>query len=500
MNWINQIGIWNPQFLRECRGHLKPRTVIATLSISAIFQILLCFLLFQRNTVAPEFHNPWLDIGRFFTWAIPFFLFVIGGYYVVSDLTQEEKEGTLNFIRLSPRPAREILLGKLLGVPIVPYLVVLSVVPLHVYALAQIPLPVSFLLSYYSLLITSTFLCLSLALLAGITGKLQPQKTSIAIAFSGLCLVLFAPFFMFWNANISWYTIAENSRLFDANNPVISTQWLYVNLAYNSFLAYGFTLVNLIIAIGLVWCMLKRLFHQPKTTLISKRLSYLLTAYINVLVWGFFQHQDAASDYDSLLDFLVLYGVNFGLMLMLLLALMPQRQQLFDWLTYPKTNLTTRLWADKSPAFTAIGVNILIAGLLIVPSLLLKYQPLLSPHLLVIPLSIVLSWLIYAALTQIIFTTQVRNPALWSTGTILLLIIVPSRILSIFQKGDSQNPLWLLYRTFFGNPPFYSDPNPVFLWAVGLGIGLQGIVLAALLVLLRHRLQRLRSLIQAVGD
>ena len=134
------------------------------------------------------------------------------------------------------------------------------------------------------------------------------------------------------------------------------------------------------------------------------------------------------------------------------------------------------------------------------PSWLLEAESLLSPHLLAVPLSIILSWLIYAALTQIIFTTQVRNPALWSTGTILLLIIVPLSILSIFQKGDSLNPLWLLYRTFFGHPPLYGGLQAVFLWAVGLGIGLQGIVLAALLVLLRHRLQRLRALIQAVGD
>ncbi len=500
MNWINQIGIWNPQFLRECRGHLKPRTVIATLGISAIFQILLCFLSFQNAQTFPEFANPWLDIARFFTWTLPYFLFIIGGYYIVSDLAQEEKKGTLNFIRLSPRPAREILLGKLLGVPIVPYLVVLSVVPLHVLSLIQIEIPFSFLLSYYSLLAMATGLCFSLALLAGITRKLQAQKTSTAIAFSGLSLFLFAPMFMFWNIGVSWRNVADVSRLFNGDTPFTSVQWLYINLIDNSFLAYGFTLVNLLITISLVWCMLERLFHQPKTTLISKRLSYMLTAYINVLIWGFFQHQNAAQDWESFLGAIVLYGVNFGLILLLLLALMPHRQQLFDWLTYPKTNLATRLWADKSPAFTAVGVNILIAGLLIVPLLLLEDQTVLPlDHLLVIPISVVLSWLIYAALTQIIFTTQVRNPALWSAGTILLLIIVPLSILFIFQNGTPLNPVWLAYRTFFGYP-FHAVSQARFFMAVCLGIALQGIVLAALLMVLRRRLQRLKALMQGVGS
>ena len=498
MDWINRIGNWNPQFLRECRGNLKPRNVVATLGISAIFQILLCFLIFQNSQAFPQQATPWLDTGRFFTWALPYFLFIIGGYYIVSDLAQEEKKGTLNFIRLSPRPAREILLGKLLGVPMVPYLVVLSVIPLHALSLIQIAAPVSFILSYYSLLVVSTFFCYSLALLAGITRQLQPQKTSTAIAFSGLSLFLFAPLFMLWNTNISWLNIGDALGLFNTGHALVSSQWLYVTISDHSLLAYGFTLVNLLIAIALVWCMLERLFHQPKTTFISKRLSYLLTAYVNVFVWGFFQHRDAMENWEPFIGAAVLYGVNFGLILLLLLALTPHRQQLFDWLNYPKINMATRVWADKSPAFTAIGINILIASLLVMPSLLLRNQTSLPPvYLLIMPLSIVLSWLIYAALTQIIFTTQVRSPALWSAGTTLLLIIVPLSILGIFQKGDSLNPLWLLYRTLFGYP-FYDFTHYGFLAVVCLGVCLQGIILMALLMVLRRRLRRLRALVQAV--
>ncbi len=40
-NWIEQLGSSNPQFLRECRGRLKPRSVMAAVGLSLIFQFLL---------------------------------------------------------------------------------------------------------------------------------------------------------------------------------------------------------------------------------------------------------------------------------------------------------------------------------------------------------------------------------------------------------------------------------------------------------------------------
>ncbi|MGD1950786.1 MAG: hypothetical protein ACFB14_14230 [Leptolyngbyaceae cyanobacterium] len=499
MNWINQIGNWNPQFLRECRGHLKPRSVIATLGTSAVFQILFCALVFQNVTTASQIDARWLYVCRILMWLLPYFIFIAGGYYLVNDLTQEEKKGTLNFIRLSPRPAREILLGKLLGVPILPYLVVLSVVPLHIFSMVQIGVPPTFFFSYYTLLGATAFFYFSLALLAGITQNLQPKKASSAIIFAAFSLLIFSPFFMFWNINTSWRYVATAFPLFDTSAPRSSIAWLYTSLTEGNFWAYGFTLINLIIVTGLVWWMLERLFHQPKTTLISKRCSYLLTAYINVLIWGFFQHRELVSDPELFVGFQNLYLANLGLVLFFLLALTPRRQQLFDWLSYSKTNLATRLWMDKSPAFSAVGVNILIAGLLVWPWLIVVLRASsVSMHFLIMPLSIVLSWLIYAAIAQIIFTSQVRSPALWTAGSILLLIIVPLIALVIFQNGTAMNPLWMVYRTVFGYPfSFYDETPSGLVAALYGGMALQGVVLAVLVTVLRRRLQQLRRLVQS---
>ncbi|NEP54789.1 MAG: hypothetical protein F6K65_40795, partial [Moorea sp. SIO3C2] len=39
--WINQLGSQNPQFLRECRGRLKIRNVVAAIALSLIAQIVI---------------------------------------------------------------------------------------------------------------------------------------------------------------------------------------------------------------------------------------------------------------------------------------------------------------------------------------------------------------------------------------------------------------------------------------------------------------------------
>ena len=115
-SWTDQIGARNPQFLRECRGRLKSRNIIAALGLSLIFQFLLYISI---AGLGGEFDpQRQREVCQALTWLIPYALFVLGGFYIVDDLAREEKTGTLNFIRLSPRPAKEILLGKLLGVPL----------------------------------------------------------------------------------------------------------------------------------------------------------------------------------------------------------------------------------------------------------------------------------------------------------------------------------------------------------------------------------------------
>ena len=147
-SFTSRLGSFNPQVLREYRGRLKPRSVFAAIGLSALFQLLLCFSV--TDGFSKVFPDQLLEICQALAWTIPYVLFALGGYYIVDDLTNEAKTGTLNFVRLSPRPAHEILLGKLLGAPALPLLLVVSAVPLFVITGLAAGLSIWLLLSYGS--------------------------------------------------------------------------------------------------------------------------------------------------------------------------------------------------------------------------------------------------------------------------------------------------------------------------------------------------------------
>ena len=55
----------------------------------------------------------------------------MGGFMIFNDLSQEQRRGTLNFVRMSPRSPLSIVLGKIIGVPAPLYLGVLAALPFH---------------------------------------------------------------------------------------------------------------------------------------------------------------------------------------------------------------------------------------------------------------------------------------------------------------------------------------------------------------------------------
>jgi hypothetical protein len=161
LDWLYKLSDWNPQFFREVKGRLKPRTLMFTAIGSLLAQalVLAAFALnlpdgtqtyHHRCTGTPTgypaspscimdgFNNPivnwqgwWMDVFQALSWTLPFLLLVAGVALLINDLGKEERRGTLNFIRLSPQQSGQILLGKMLGVPIVPLLMVALAIPLH---------------------------------------------------------------------------------------------------------------------------------------------------------------------------------------------------------------------------------------------------------------------------------------------------------------------------------------------------------------------------------
>jgi ABC-type transport system involved in multi-copper enzyme maturation permease subunit len=166
--WIDQLGEWNPQLFREIKGRLKPRNILIAVTISLVGQLLLLMSFVNHLPDVPVLSEEYTPIfNRYCTGDSPYpkadgslcslvgsnsfeinwqlwcqdvfvwlsiigiiALLVGGTYMLVNDLSKEEQRGTLNFLRLSPQSGTSILTGKLLGVPILLYLVVFLALPI----------------------------------------------------------------------------------------------------------------------------------------------------------------------------------------------------------------------------------------------------------------------------------------------------------------------------------------------------------------------------------
>ncbi|MGA9377651.1 MAG: ABC transporter permease, partial [Phormidium sp.] len=243
-NLVNQIGNLNPQMWREIKGRLKPRNIVISVAISLLTQLLIIQYFLSRLPVPPRLEEYTYQIsntyctgkrpggyysaslclrdslGNFIiswelwnrdlfvclSWVGIFSLLVAGTYLLINDLSQEERRGTLNFIRLSPQSNKNILIGKILGVPILLYLVILLVVPLHFWTGLSAQIPPGQILGFDCAFIACCILFYSTALLYSLVsnwlGGFQSWLGSgVVLGFVWLnYLLTYSPF----NSPLSW--------------------------------------------------------------------------------------------------------------------------------------------------------------------------------------------------------------------------------------------------------------------------------------------------------
>ncbi|WP_295613551.1 hypothetical protein [Chamaesiphon sp. GL140_3_metabinner_50] len=132
---LDRIGDWNPHLMRELNCRLNGMNLTIATVISIFIQVAALFipdlfLSYGRNysCFTPEWWVPVCELLGRELWLT----MAIGGtYFIARDFAREMRNGTLNLVNLSPAKPLEILLGKLLGVPILIYWVVFLALPLH---------------------------------------------------------------------------------------------------------------------------------------------------------------------------------------------------------------------------------------------------------------------------------------------------------------------------------------------------------------------------------
>ncbi|MBE9125858.1 MULTISPECIES: ABC transporter permease [unclassified Coleofasciculus] len=401
LNWIDRIGDWNPQLLRETKGRLNVRNGAIAAVISALGQLIV-YLSYRANLpvnrpepastfnrycigtpptdywqgsyVPSPLPNDycikdaagqfiinwqlwWLDLFIAMSLMGIFALLVVGTYMLISDLGHEERRGTLNFIRLSPQSTQSIWLGKLLGVPILLYLAAGLMVPLHLWAGLSAHLPLVEILSFWTVLVASCAFFYSAALLFGLFASwfsgFQAWLGSGAVLVF-LYIVNFTPI---THSPMDWLNLFNPSVLLPyfvdrtgsryTNYPFNYGEiqgWEFFNLPLG---ATGFSVVILALLNYCMWTYwigqaLNRRFRNPNATMLSKGQSYWLVASWMVFSVGFaLQPPRAYHSSQFFFNLNAVLALNLVLFAGLIAALSPQRQALQDWARYRHQGRTT---------------------------------------------------------------------------------------------------------------------------------------------------------------
>lgn len=517
---INQIGDWNPQFLREVKGRLNKRNVLLVCATSLLLQFGV-FVYFQgllpnANHATSIVSNryctgKYLDInyecfldafGNVITnWPlwfqetfaclslIGFFTVIVAGtYLLIHDLATEERRDTLNFIRLSPQSPSSILLGKMLGVPILVYLGLCLAIPMHLWLGLNGKAPLYMILGFYGIFITTSFLYFSGALLFGLIGVwlggfqawlgggavfgfllITKQVLSVSTSYNYPLLILNL---------VNPYYFIPHALEYVSNNDSISANfyWFVLPIGNSWMITIGFAMLIHCLCAYFIWQSLQRCFRDRNTTMLSKQQSYLVTLAFTIITigcanWSELVFSTAGSNYSYAVreNISCLIFLNFWFFLYLIAALSPQRHTIQDWARYrhlamqqgSKNSLMAELiWGEKSPGIVAITINVVIAISALILFNIVSISNLNDQLNALLAFTFAGSLVvIYAALTQLLLLMKNSQRLFWTNGILGAVIILPVIACAIFFSYPGNNSLFWMFSVAAPLIALYSSTN-----------------------------------------
>ena len=506
---LDRLGDWNPQLLRELKGRLKPRNIAITIALSSVIQFIvfgLAWVALPGNATPEAIKHDQHPFNRYCTgevgwqglvdlsggyspcklipltrryavnWQawnedlfiylsliITFALLVIGSYLLLSNLDQEQRRGSLNFIRLSPRSAITIFGGQLMGVPVLVYLAIVLAIPLQLKAALGAGLETTALVGFWGLVGITSLTLYSIALLFGLIsfglGGFQAWLASGLIF--GLEIVatvigcrspleltafnwlgLFSPLtsLRYLAPNGLHYLLLR----FDSSNHISAYFFGGHSLDFSGFALLAW--VNALLVIGCTGYALHRKFHNPAIPLVRRRESYLMTLCFEGMILGFtLQPLSSIDNYwspdnwtESAFTSVVLLNLVF--FLVLIVALSPTWQTLQDWSRFRQMSaaksgrrslLFDLVWGEKSPPLVAFALNLAIAlaclGLWILLSPI-RYKAIALWGLMVCSGL----QMVYACLSHLIMLTPLKQRGVWAAAAIAASLFLPLVALRIF--------------------------------------------------------------------
>jgi hypothetical protein len=551
LNFVDKLGDYSPQLFRELKGRLKPRNIAIASGISLAFQLVIYYY-FQRLlpaqkgnnfisryseycTAESEYHDTecikdllgnwlidwqswWLDLFIAMSAIGIIVLLVVGTYMLIDDLSKEDIRGTLNFVRLSPQSASNILVGKIIGVPILLYLAAVLILPFHLGVGLAAGIPLNLLFGFYLVLSASSIFFFSAALLLGLINFGLGEFSHIGLAgfkpwlgggvvlgFLSLMTVVSSSSSILLKNFIDWITLFYPGVIipylvkatylpvshYRSSNGIDNLLFYGQSLWENPWTGISLIVFNYGLATYWIWQALPRHFENPNSTLLSKTQSYWLTGCFIAIATGFtLQKNDRLYDNFGVLQFFL--AIFF---LCSIASLTHHRQTLQDWARYRHQNEGRHqdLWKDlvvgeKSPAIVAIALNLGIILAYVTPSMFLfcfSLKEEIIPALLGLLLCVSIL-LIYAGIAQLMLMMKTKMRTIWAAGMISSLLILPLALAALFEISPEQNP-WIFLFSFLSVTATKS------IAASNIAIALMGECLAIVLI----NLQITRQLRQA---
>jgi hypothetical protein len=375
-------------------------------------------------------------------------LLVGGVYFLIHDLSKENRQGSLNFIRLTPQSAKSILLGKGLGVPILLYIAIFLAIPLQFFTGLASKVPFTSILGFDVILIFCSMVFYSVALLF----TLVTPRLSAFQSWLGAGLVFT---YLSWSKNINFNGTPTHTppNFISLFNPYFfipgvnvdyvweKVQWFGINFEKRGASLAIFTTCFYVITSCFIWQSLERRFNNIEANILSKKQSYILTFCFTIILFGSIDLRlflpSTPLKYHDFYEILksLITGYIF-LSMYLILALTPGRQKLQDWSRYrrfeshkkwlDKKLIKDLIFNDKSPSTVAMFINTMIY-LVFCSGFILAFNVTNTAKLYGLTSQAIATSLmiLYAAIFQLSLFSKSQHRILWGIGNLAAVILIP---------------------------------------------------------------------------
>jgi hypothetical protein len=361
---IDKIGDRNPQLFRELKSRFAGNTAIAAIAIPILIQIIGIGLFTASDDLfETKIHSNF----NLLNWIVPISLMLGGIYTIVADLQQEEKRGTLNFIRLTPQSGRSIFLGKILGVPSLIYLGVLAIAPLHIIVGMFAGASFAMMVGWYCTIAVATYLCLSLVILYILYGGKHAILLTLLFSFP---VNTFIGFYNFYSG------LVINRGETDSNEALFS--WYYLPISNNIFRFDIFIICTFLVISYWLWITIDRKYINLISTSLQKADSYWMNIQVQIWLLGFalpiVTHVDNDRNNQGFYILALFYSISAIWVYSIFALILPNKQSIAEWSREhflhrdrheDRQDLIQDLfWHDRSPILLATLVNLLIPGVI----------------------------------------------------------------------------------------------------------------------------------------